>query len=121
MHFPVLNIAGNFLRTLLGISVLAGVFLGCGSTTVTTGLTAEERFQRAKALFDQEDYLEAIQEFNVITLQHPGPGESPCNQQSRYGPTYEEMTVGQIETAKRQRGEGDLRALFTAGDTWTVA
>jgi len=72
MHFPVLNIAGKFLRTLLGISVLAGVFLGCGSTTVTTGLTAEERFQRAKALFDQEDYMEAIQEFNVITLQHPG-------------------------------------------------
>lgn len=47
-------------------------FVGCGSSEVATGLSAEERFQRAKALFDEGEYLEAIQEFNVITLQHPG-------------------------------------------------
>ncbi len=27
----------------------------------------------------------------TVTLHHPGPGERPCNQGSRYGPTYEEM------------------------------
>lgn len=45
---------------------------GCGSTEVATGLSVEERFQRAKVLFENGDYLEAIQEFNIITLQHPG-------------------------------------------------
>jgi hypothetical protein len=28
--------------------------------------------------------------------------------------------AGQIETAKDQRGEGDLDALLHAGDTWTI-
>ncbi len=47
-----------------------GLFLvSCGSSDVTTTLTAEERFQHAKALFDNEDYLEAITEFTVVTLQ----------------------------------------------------
>jgi outer membrane protein assembly factor BamD len=37
-----------------------------------TETTAEMRFEKAKALFDDEDYLEAINEFSVITLQHQG-------------------------------------------------
>ena len=50
--------------------MIMGLFVGsCGSSDVTTTLTAEERFQHAKALFDNEDYLEAITEFTVITLQ----------------------------------------------------
>jgi len=46
--------------------------IGCGSGHVATILTPEERFQQAKALYDDEDYLEAINEFRIITLQHPG-------------------------------------------------
>lgn len=57
---------------LLAVLVLVLMVAGCGSTEVATGLSAEDRFQRAKALFDDGDYLEAIQEFNIITLQHPG-------------------------------------------------
>lgn len=53
--------------------LLAAVNLtSCSTKEVAAGLSAEERFQRAKSLFDEEEYLEAIQEFNVITLQHPG-------------------------------------------------
>ena len=50
--------------------LLAGLLLvGCGSSEVTTTLSAEERFNTAKALFDDESYLEAINEFTVVTLQ----------------------------------------------------
>lgn len=52
--------------------VIASSLVSCSSKEVAAGLSAEERFQRAKALFDEGEYLEAIQEFNVITLQHPG-------------------------------------------------
>jgi len=35
-------------------------------------------------------------------------------------PRYEEQMAHQIEDAKAKRGEGDLTALFTSGDTWVV-
>jgi len=35
-------------------------------------------------------------------------------------PSYDELVVGQIAAAVKQRGEGDLNALFNSGDTWTV-
>jgi 2-oxoglutarate ferredoxin oxidoreductase subunit beta len=35
-------------------------------------------------------------------------------------PVYDDLMAGQIETAKSERGEGDLSALLHAGDTWTI-
>ena len=35
-------------------------------------------------------------------------------------PCYEELMYQQIRTAKRNRGEGDLEALLSSGDTWVV-
>jgi 2-oxoglutarate ferredoxin oxidoreductase subunit beta len=35
-------------------------------------------------------------------------------------PVYDDLMAGQIETARSQRGEGDLSALLHAGDTWTI-
>ena len=63
------------VRTTLAVSlcIIATLFiLGCGSGNVATTLTPEARFAKAKALFDNEDYLEAINEFTVITLQYQG-------------------------------------------------
>lgn len=54
----------------LVVIVLAG--LGCGSSSDIVNPSVEQRFSRAKALFDDEDYLEAINEFTVITLQYGG-------------------------------------------------
>ena len=34
-------------------------------------------------------------------------------------PVYDELMAAQLETAKAERGEGDLKALLHAGDTWT--
>ncbi len=36
-------------------------------------------------------------------------------------PTYEDLMGTQIETARKRNGEGDLQALFSAGDTWQVS
>ena len=52
-------------------SLLLGA-AGCGSGEKLTNEPVEERFARAKALFDNEDYLDAINSFTVITLQFQG-------------------------------------------------
>jgi 2-oxoglutarate ferredoxin oxidoreductase subunit beta len=35
-------------------------------------------------------------------------------------PVYDELMAGQLETARSERGEGDLKSLIHAGDTWVV-
>lgn len=52
--------------------VLVLLLAGCGSTEKTQIGTAEERFAHAKQLYDEGDYLEAISEFTVVTLQFSG-------------------------------------------------
>jgi outer membrane protein assembly factor BamD len=63
------------MKQLLATLMLGGLLVaaaGCGSTDLTTSPTAEDRFKHAKALFDNRDYLEAINEFTVVTLQYQG-------------------------------------------------
>jgi 2-oxoglutarate ferredoxin oxidoreductase subunit beta len=36
-------------------------------------------------------------------------------------PVHHELVAGQIEHARAQRGEGDLRELLFTGDTWTIS
>jgi 2-oxoglutarate ferredoxin oxidoreductase subunit beta len=36
-------------------------------------------------------------------------------------PVYDDLMAGQIETAIEKRGQGDLAALLTSGETWTIA
>jgi 2-oxoglutarate ferredoxin oxidoreductase subunit beta len=35
-------------------------------------------------------------------------------------PVYDELMAGQLETARAQKGEGDLEQLLHAGDTWSI-
>jgi outer membrane protein assembly factor BamD len=62
------------VRILLACIVCCSLILlaGCGSSKETGTETVEHRFAHAKALFDDGDYLEAINEFTVITLQYQG-------------------------------------------------
>ncbi len=65
----------RFLTTNVCLAVCLVVLLallGCGSSDQATTGGPEERFTHAKKLFDNGDYLEAINEFTVITLQFPG-------------------------------------------------
>jgi len=57
----------------LVIGVVA-MLVGCGSSEETAVITPEQRFEQAKALFDDGDYQEAISEFTVVTLQYQGSG-----------------------------------------------
>ena len=59
------------------ILITALVLGGCGSADVTTVMSLEDRFSHAKALFDNGDYLPAINEFTVITLQYQGSSLAP--------------------------------------------
>ncbi len=52
--------------------LIAIIFSGCSSTIDTTNLTAQQRFDYAKKLYDEEDYLQAITELQAIILQFPG-------------------------------------------------
>jgi outer membrane protein assembly factor BamD len=61
-------------RLILLSLVLAAAVLtvGCGSSETTESSSPEVRFNHAKALFDDREYLEAINEFTVVTLQYSG-------------------------------------------------
>jgi 2-oxoglutarate/2-oxoacid ferredoxin oxidoreductase subunit beta len=35
-------------------------------------------------------------------------------------PTHDELLTSQLESAKEQRGQGDLQKLLTGSETWVV-
>lgn len=51
------------------ISVTLLVVSGCGSKDATKQLSAEERYALGMKYFNKRDYLEAIEEFKVVSLQ----------------------------------------------------
>jgi outer membrane protein assembly factor BamD len=54
-------------------SIILSLFIiSCSSTKETESIPVEERFKKAKLLFDNEDYLEAIEEFKIVTVQFQG-------------------------------------------------
>lgn len=57
----------------LSLSILI-IFLlnACSSSDVVKSITADERFEMGKKLFDDEDYLDAIHEFEIVKIQFPG-------------------------------------------------
>lgn len=69
---------GAFLRTLLLLALLGA---GCSSTREDSKKTAEERFAAGKQLFDEGDYFEAIQQFDIVKLQYQG---SSVSDQAQY-------------------------------------
>lgn len=56
----------------IALAALGLIVVGCGSGGETATPSADERFASAMALFNKGDYLEAINEFTVITLQYQG-------------------------------------------------
>ncbi len=70
---------------------------GCGSSSPQAVMTPEERFTRAKALYEKGDYLEAVNDFTILTLQAQGSTVAPDAQ----------YYLGECRFA---RGEYDLAA-----------
>jgi len=51
---------------------LACMAAGCSSSKEVESLPAEVRYAQAMAKFDKEDYLEAAEDFKLVTVQYPG-------------------------------------------------
>ncbi|MBI9070826.1 MAG: outer membrane protein assembly factor BamD [Melioribacteraceae bacterium] len=71
-----------FVSVLMVFSIVA-----CSSSLDTSEMSMDEHFNYAKGLFDDEDYLTALNEFQAILLQYPG---SAINDDAQYylGMTY---------------------------------
>lgn len=70
-----LNRAVNPVKSIIWIAVILliiGLMLGCGHGRKGDIPSASESLRRAIALYDDEDYLRAEEEFSAITLNFPG-------------------------------------------------
>ncbi|MBP6673051.1 MAG: outer membrane protein assembly factor BamD [Bacteroidetes bacterium] len=56
----------------IGTIVFSLFIVSCSATEETASLSVEERFAKAKAAYDDENYLEAIEDFKAITVQSQG-------------------------------------------------
>lgn len=65
----------SIIKIILIITPLI-LFISCSSSKVEKILTAEDHYDIGMSLFNDENYLEAINEFTVITLQFPGSAVS---------------------------------------------
>lgn len=61
----------NFV-VVAGMLLFALLLESCASTQELETLPADVRYQRAKDLFDDEKYLEAIEEFKIVSVQYQG-------------------------------------------------
>jgi len=61
----------NLILSLLLTITMLILLSGCHSSDLTKNLPAEERFEIGKNKFNDEDYLEAISEFEIVKLQYP--------------------------------------------------
>ena len=58
--------------TFISCTLLSAIFLGCGSEEATKQLSAEERYELGMKAYRNEDYLSAIEEFKIVSLQYQG-------------------------------------------------
>jgi outer membrane protein assembly factor BamD len=67
---------------------LSSLIAGCGSNEATKQLSAEERYELGMKAFKDEDFLTAIEEFKVVSLQYQGSNVADSAQfymaESRY-------------------------------------
>ncbi len=68
-----MNEMRNKNTVLMGLALAASLLLAsCSAPKEVEQLSAEKRFAAAKSLFDGGDYLQAYEEFRIVTLQYQG-------------------------------------------------
>ena len=60
------------MKKLLFLIVISLYLAGCSSSVNTANMTPEQRLTYAKSLYTDEDYLNALNEFQSLILQYPG-------------------------------------------------
>ena len=73
-NIPLQKQLRSFILGSAAALALASFLTGCGSSEATRQLTAEERYQLGMKAFKNEDYLAAIDEFKVVSLEFQGSG-----------------------------------------------
>lgn len=82
--------------------ILSLIIAGCSGSIDTTTMSAEEHFNYAMELYNDEDYEQVISEFQTIMLQYPGSSISD-DAQYYLGMTYfkrEQFLLGAYEFSK---------------------
>jgi outer membrane protein assembly factor BamD len=69
MNKQILGYTAIAFFLLLGVSLTA---IGCGGTQELEQLSVEQRFDRAMILYNDGNYLDAFEEFRIVTLQFQG-------------------------------------------------
>ena len=72
-------------------------------------------------LFHDEKAPEPTLAYLLSRMRHPEFPEPIGIFRCVDGPRYDTEVNRQIDSAREKKGEGDLNALFNAGETWTVA
>jgi outer membrane protein assembly factor BamD len=62
----------NSIFILFSFIAISTFIVGCGSEEATKQLSAEERYDLGMKAFKKEDYLAAIEEFKIVSLQYLG-------------------------------------------------
>ena len=60
------------MKKIVFIIILSLYLWGCSSSVNTVNMTPDERLTYAEGLYKDEDYLDALNEFQSIILQYPG-------------------------------------------------
>lgn len=60
----------------LTLIYLAFILMACSSSKIEQNMTSEERYELGMKEFNKNNFLEAINEFSIVTLQYPGSAES---------------------------------------------
>ncbi len=61
-----------FMKKIIFLAVLSLYLFGCSSSVDTINMTPDQRLAYAKSLYNDEDYLDALNEFQSLILQYPG-------------------------------------------------
>jgi outer membrane protein assembly factor BamD len=88
-------------RTIVVVGLVL-LWIGCSGRSPEANWTAEEYYEYAKELYDNEDYFEASNEFTVVVLRYPGSTIADSAQyylgMSHYG--LEEFIISAAEFSK---------------------
>jgi outer membrane protein assembly factor BamD len=60
------------MKYFFSLIIISLIFAGCSTTLDTVNMSAEDRLKYAVSLYDKEEYLEAVNEFQALILQYPG-------------------------------------------------
>jgi len=60
------------MKNIFALVFLVLFLFACSSTLDSSDMTPDQRLDYAKSLYEQEDYEEAVKEFESIILQYPG-------------------------------------------------